>query len=272
MKGKRVIVTGAGRGIGRAISILFAQRGAQVTLAARSRPQLEETAVLVSGAGAAAHVLPVDLIDTAQAVRMVDEAASAMGGLDVLVNNAGGWGDLPGAVGPVMDATPGGYDYVYTLNVRTPLFCSVRAAAIMRDQGGGGSILNMASVDGLGPTPGESLYGSAKAAMLNLTATMAYEFGHFGVRVNAIAPGVVETELTAPWLASERMRVERASFYPINRFGQPDDIAAAALYLCSDEASWVSGITLPVCGGQAATSDIFRWVRQHNAVPEDLRI
>ncbi len=271
-EGKRVLVTGAGRGLGRHLSQAFAAHGANVSLAARSADQLELAAADVRTEGREAWTFPVDLYDVAQAQRLVDDAAAAMGGIDILVNNAGGWGNVTGAVGSILEATVEGFDAVYHLNVRSPLFATIGAARHMIEQGSGGSVLNVASVDALAPAPTEALYASAKAAVLSLTRTLAYEFGMYGIRVNAVAPGVVETELTAPWLQTEEQRADRASFYPLNRIGTPDDVTAAALYLCSAQAGWVSGVTLPVCGGQFATSDIFRWVRAHNYVPEAAKI
>lgn len=271
-EGRRVLVTGGGRGLGRAIALAMAQRGASVVVAGRSVGQLEQTVQELEAAGAPSWALAVDLYHVDEAEQLVGRAIEAMGGIDVLVNNAGGWGTTTGAVGPIFEATVAGFDAVYNLNVRSPLFATIAAAKAMVAQGTGGCVLNIASVDGLAPAPTEALYASAKAAVLSLTATLAYEFGTHGIRVNAIAPGVVETEMTAPWLATEEMRADRASFYPLNRIGQPQDVAAAALYLCSEEASWVSGVTLPVCGGQYGTSDTFRWVRSHNPVPDSARM
>jgi NAD(P)-dependent dehydrogenase (short-subunit alcohol dehydrogenase family) len=270
--GRRVLVTGGGRGIGRAIALAMGARGAAVAVAGRTPGPLRETARDLGELGAASAVIQADLTDDAQAGQLVGETVAAIGGIDILVNNAGGWGDTPGAVGPILEATPEGFDFVFRLNVRSPLFLTIAAAKAMIGQGTGGCVLNIASVDGLAPAPTEALYGAAKSAVLSFTGTLAYELGPHGIRVNSIAPGVIETEMTAPWLATPEQRADRASFYPISRIGTPADVAAAAVFLCSPEASWISGVTLPVCGGQFGTSDIFRWVRSHNTVPDEARI
>ena len=203
---------------------------------------------------------------------MVEAAAGALGALDILVNNAGGITEVPGSIGPLADATLDAFDAMYALNVRTPLFAAVAACRVMSRQGTGGAILNIVSIDAVFPAPTEGIYGSAKAAVVNLTKVLAYEAGTDRIRVNAIAPGVIDTRLTEPWLRTDDQRADRASFYPLNRVGVPDDIAGAAVYLCSDEAAWVSGNVLYVTGGQLATSDVFRWVRAHNPVPDSSKI
>jgi NAD(P)-dependent dehydrogenase (short-subunit alcohol dehydrogenase family) len=205
-------------------------------------------------------------------VETVDAAARELGSLDVLVNNAGGITDLPGSIGPLAETTVEAFDAMYAINVRTPLFASLAACRLMARQGKGGAIVNIVSIDAVFPAPTEGIYGSAKAALVNLTRVLAYEAGKDRVRVNAIAPGVVETRLTEPWLRTDEQRVDRASFYPLNRVGVPDDVAGAAVYLCSEEAGWVSGNVLCVTGGQLATSDVFRWVRAHNPVPDSTKI
>jgi len=270
--GKKALVTGGGRGIGRAIALAFARQGADVALAARGRAELEKVAEEIRALGRKAFIHVLDLANTDHAVKMVNAAADELGSLDILVNNAGGITEVPGSIGPLAVATLDAFDAMYALNVRTPLFAAVAACRVMSRQSTGGAILNIVSIDAVFPAPTEGIYGSAKAAVVNLTKVLAYEAGTDRIRVNAIAPGVIDTRLTEPWLRTDDQRADRASFYPLNRVGVPDDIAGAAVYLCSDEAAWVSGNVLYVTGGQLATSDVFRWVRAHNPVPDSSKI
>jgi NAD(P)-dependent dehydrogenase (short-subunit alcohol dehydrogenase family) len=269
-EGKRAIVTGAGRGIGRAISLRFAGQGAAVTLTSRTKGELDGVAEEIRAAGGTAWVRPCDASDAGALEELVHDSAEEMGGIDVLVNNAGG-GDLSW-FGPIEDTGHDAFDAIMRLNLRGPFFACVRAVKEMTARRTAGAILNIVSIDGIFPAPGEAVYGAAKAAMVSVTEALAVEVGHHGIRVNAIAPSLIDTPLVAPWVATPEQRAERSSYFPISRLGTADDIANAAAFLCSDEAGWISGVTILVAGGQQATSDIFRWVRAHNPVPPDLRI
>lgn len=269
-EGKRVIVTGAGRGIGKAIALTMARQGAAVTVVSRTRTELDAVAAEIRAGGHSAWVRICDVSDAAATMALVDESTEEMGGLDVLVNNAGG-GDVD-QFGPLEDTDLGTFDAIFRLNLRSPFFACVAAIKNMTSRRTAGSLLNIVSLDGIFPAPGEAVYGAAKAAMVSITESLAVEVGRHGIRVNAIAPSLIDTPLVSAWVATEDARMDRASYFPINRLGTAEDIAGAATYLCSDEAGWVSGVTLPVTGGQQATSDIFRWVRAHNPVPADRRI
>ena len=153
------------------------------------------------------------------------------------------------------------------LNLRAYLFGAQAAARRMKELGNGGSIIMMSSIDSFYATPGgECVYGACKAAVNNMTQTFAVELGQHGIRVNAIAPAVVETPLTAPWLADPEDRRKRNAFYPLRRVGQPSDIAAAAVYFASDAAAWISGAVLLASGGAVYTSDPFRYLQAVNGL------
>ena len=265
-EGKNTIVTGAGRGIGRAVALAFAAQGADVVLAARTVDQLESAADEVRGLGRRAWVVPTDMADLDQALELIEKATDVMGSIDILVNNAGGVSHIPGGPGPVQHMTPEVFDVLYNLNFRSPFFASVKAAEHMKTNGGG-NILNVASIDGLSPTPGRAVYASAKAALINMTKSMAVELGAHGIRVNAVAPALIDTELGG--IGSEEERVDEAALFPISRVGTPEDVASAAVYLCSDEANWITGAVLRVAGGKQTDLDHVRWLRRVNPVPDD---
>lgn len=272
LRGKKALVTGGGRGIGRAIALLFARQGADVAVAARTATELEVVGDEIRSLGRQAWGFEADLSRYPAGIDLVDRAAAEMGSIDILANNAGGGSSVPGGIGPLREATPEGFEHVFELNLKAPFFAAQRAAELMIAQRRGGAILNIASIDGVYPAPGEAVYGAAKSALISLTETMAIEYGTHGIRVNAIAPSLIKTSLVARHLQTEEQYAARASYFPINRVGEPDDVAAAALFLCADEADWISGITVLVAGGQHATSDLFRWVRRVNEVPESERI
>lgn len=265
MHDKICVVTGAGRGLGRAIALAYAGQGADVVLAARTRADLEAVAREVEAKGRRALVHPADVTDTAQLKSLADAAVKAFGRIDVWVNNAGGFSSEPGATSEWLDVTEAGWDAMLRLNLKAQVFGAQAAARAMRASGKGGCILFLSSIDSFYAAPGgEGIYGACKAAINNIVQTMGIELGQYGIRVNAIAPAVVETPLTAPWLATAEDRRQRAAFYPLRRVGQPEDVAAAAVYFASDAASWVSGAVLLVSGGAVMTSDPYRYLMRVN--------
>jgi 7-alpha-hydroxysteroid dehydrogenase len=265
LTGKSCVVTGASRGLGRAIALAFADQGADVVLAARSRGDLEQVRAEIEAKGRRAVVQLTDVTDAGQLTAAAEAAARAFGRLDVWVNNAGGDASIAGGWAEWLDVTETGWDRMLQLNLKAQVFGAQAAARVMRDGKTGGAIIFLSSIDGFYAAPGgEGIYGACKAAINNITQTMAVELGQHRVRVNAIAPALVETPLTAPWLATEADRTARAAFYPLRRVGQPSDVAAAAVYFASDEAAWVSGAVLLVSGGAVMTSDPYRYLMRVN--------
>jgi len=265
LSGKACVVTGASRGIGRAIALAFAAQGADVVLAARTRDDLEEVRELIEAQGRRAAVQPTDVTDLDQLREAAAAAVRQFGKIDVWVNNAGGFTAAEGSTSEWLDVTAAGWEQMLRLNLTAQVFGAQAAARAMRRQGTGGVILFLSSIDSLYAAPGgEGIYGACKAALNNITQTMAVELGQHRIRVNAIAPAIVETPLTSPWLATAEDRRSREAFYPLRRVGQPGDVAAAAVYLASDEAAWVSGAVLLVSGGAVMTSDPYRYLMRVN--------
>ncbi len=265
LAGKSCVVTGASRGLGRAIALAFADQGADVVLAARSAGDLEALATEVRGKGRRALVRPTDVTDVGQLRALAEAAVAGFGRLDVWVNNAGGDTSIAGGWSEWLDVTEDGWERMLRLNLKAHVFGAQAAARAMRQQGTGGAIIFMSSIDSLYAAPGgEGIYGACKGAINNVTQTMAVELGQYRIRVNALAPALVETPMTAPWLASESDRRLRAAFYPLRRVGRAADVAAAAVYFASDEAEWVSGAVLLVSGGAVMTSDPYRYLMKVN--------
>ena len=249
LSGKAVVVTGAGRGIGKGISRSMAKCGASVVLAGRSAAPLDAMAQEVRALGVRAITVPTDITDPAQIDALVQATLTEFGRIDCWVNNAGSANAED--VGPLIDLTPERFDNVVDLNLKWTFFCAQAAARQMIAQGGGGSIINISSRSGSQPNPMTGQYGAAKAGIENLTATMAVEWGHHGIRVNAIAPGLVPTEESlATGSMSKPSRVARQiEAVPLRRLGTVDDIGAASAFLASDEAGWLTGETIQITGG-----------------------
>ena len=262
---KICVVTGASRGIGRAIALRFADQGAHLVLAARSQRALDDVRARIEAKGRQACALTTDVTDLSQLRALADTAVARFGRIDVWINNAGGFTEDPGSTSEWLEVSEAGWDQMLQLNLKAQVFGAQAAARVMRDQGTGGSIIFLSSIDSLYAAPGgEGIYGACKAAINNITQTMAVELGQYRIRVNAIAPAVVDTPLTASWLATEDDRRMRSAFYPLRRVGEPDDVAAAAVYLASDDAAWVSGAVLLLSGGAVMTSDPYRYLMRVN--------
>ncbi|MDT3439340.1 glucose 1-dehydrogenase [Pseudofrankia sp. BMG5.37] len=252
LTGRCAIVTGAGSGIGRGIAQMFAAAGAAVVCADISAPAAEETAGLVRGSGGVAKAATVDVSSRAQVADLVASAVAEHGRLDVICNNAGIIIDVP-----VLDLDEAELDRVLAVNLKGVLFGCQEAGRAMA--AAGGSIINMASGAVDAAAPGLAAYGISKAGIVQLTKTLAVELGHDGVRVNAIAPGLIETSMTRRHYARPDGSVDedrRAAVLqpmrktsPLGLIGAPEDIAWAALYLASDAARFVTGQILRPNGG-----------------------
>ncbi|MET0370402.1 MAG: SDR family oxidoreductase [Sphingobium sp.] len=260
LKGKTVVVTGGGRGIGRGIARAMAQAGADLVITGRSPGPLDETAAELRGLGAEVAVVPADIMSFAGIAQVVD-AARAIGGRDYIdcwVNNAGS--ASPGDVGPLMTMDERQWDAVVDLNLKWTFFAAQAAARVMTR---GGSILNISSRSGSQPCPMTGNYGAAKAGVENLTATMAVEWGHLGIRVNAIAPGVVLTESSSS-MSSESRRKRQIETVPLRRLGEVDDVGPLAVYFAADESSWTSGTVVQVTGGSRIPVGVLTYLHHVN--------
>jgi len=241
LDGKVALVTGASRGIGLAIARRLAEAGAAVMLSSRKPEALDDAARQLEGCGGAVAWHAAHAGDPEQAAACVDATVERFGSLDILVNNAA----TNPHFGPVLSIDRAQATKTLEVNLLGVLaFCQAAYGASLRARGG--SILNVASVGGLGPEPGIGWYNATKAAVIHLTRQLAYELAP-GVRVNAIAPGLVRTYFArALWEGHED---EVSPHIPMRRIGEPDDVAGAALYLVSDAAAWVTGTVLTVDGG-----------------------
>lgn len=247
LKGKIGIVTGAGSGIGRACAIALAKEGAQVALVGRRKERIEAVAHEI---GKRAFPIPGDVTKTNEINRVLDQTVSRCGPLNFLLNNAGIL-----QIGNAEQISEDQWDRVFNVNVRAVWLLSRAALPHMRSAGGG-SIVNVASTLGIVGARNRAAYAASKGAVVLLTKSMAVDHGHENIRVNAICPSFVESELTAAVMAQAgdavAARRERTAAHPIGRLGQPEDVAGLAVYLASDESSWVTGAVLPVDGGYLA--------------------
>ncbi|MCG3197514.1 MAG: Dihydroanticapsin 7-dehydrogenase [bacterium] len=242
LKDKRIIVTGGGSGLGKAIALRSAEQGAKVLITARRAARLEATAKLSDQI----HYVSADLTSEEGPQNVVEEAVKVLGGIDVLVNNSGIF------ISPPIEETPMElYDKLFNVNVRG-LYRMTRAALPELRKGNGPNIINMASIVGLIGIPNVTCYSATKGAVIQITRSLAAELGPEKIRVNCVCPGLVRTELTEEMMKDESFLKQILPNYALGRFGVPDDVAHACVYLASDEAAWLTGVVLPVDGGYTA--------------------
>lgn len=243
LAGRTALVTGATSGIGKAIAVALARRGARILVSGRDIARGEAVVASITADRGTADFIPADLQDAASARDLARRALARAGQIDILVNSAGIF-----PFGPTADTTEDDVDRVYAINVKVPFMLVAELAPKMADRGKG-AIVNISSMVGDFAMTGMGLYGSSKAAINLLTKAWAAEFGPKGVRVNAVSPGPTRTEGTA---GMGDALDQLASLAPAGRPAAPEEIADAVVYLASDQASFVQGVVLSVDGGRAA--------------------
>jgi NAD(P)-dependent dehydrogenase (short-subunit alcohol dehydrogenase family) len=249
LAGKLALITGAGSGIGKAIALAFAAEGAKVALMGRRLDRLQEVVGEINSRGGKAVAVAGDVAKAGDAERAVQGTVALLGGLNILVNNAGIL-----SVATVETVPEEEWERVMTVNVKGPFLMSRAALPEMR-KAGGGAIVNIGSIVGLIAIKNRAAYCTSKGAVTMLTKAMALDHAHENIRVNCICPALVETELVQRLFASAdgaAVKRERIAGFPLGRMGQPQDVAGMAVFLASDEASWVTGTAIPLDGGLSA--------------------
>jgi NAD(P)-dependent dehydrogenase (short-subunit alcohol dehydrogenase family) len=242
-----VLITGALAGIGRATAVAFAQEGARVVVSGRREEEGRKLETELRKLGVEAEFIRADVRHEEDVRNLVDQTVKRFGRLDVAVNNAG----TEGKTGPITEQSPESYAGTFDTNVLGVLLSMKHELRVMSAQKGG-SIINISSTFGRIGAAGAALYVASKHAVEGLTKSAALEGAPFGVRVNVVAPGPVETEMLSRFAGSDERKAAFASGVPLKRLGRPEEIAEAILFVASDKASFVSGASIPVNGGKAA--------------------
>ncbi len=245
---KVVLITGAGNGIGRATAIAFAQQGASVVVADICQSDGEETVAKITEAGGTAIFILCDVTKDQDVQLMVASTLEVYGKLDIAFNNAG----IEIEKGRLADAEESVYDKIMDVNVKGIWRCmKYQIPALLKQSSS--AIVNTASIAGLGAAPTMSIYSASKHAIVGFTKSAAIEYGKEGLRINAVCPAVIDTEMFERAIENDPQKAEYVKgLHPIGRIGQPEEVAAAVLYLCSEQAGFTTGIALPIDGGVTA--------------------
>jgi NAD(P)-dependent dehydrogenase (short-subunit alcohol dehydrogenase family) len=247
LAGRRALVTGASRGIGRAIALGLAQAGATVAVSGRKKAALEEVVTAINNAGGVAVPVVQDVTRPEDCRRGTAQAIAALGGLDILINNAG-----MEEVMPSLEIDEALWDRILDTNLKGAFFCAQAAAAEMKRSEKGGAIINLCSLTSYRGIPTAVPYGASKTGLLGMTRALAAEWAPMKIRVNAVAPGYFRTELTEVFYHDASWQEAMLRKIPQGRFGQFDDLTGAAIFLASDAAAYITGQCLGIDGGTLA--------------------
>jgi NAD(P)-dependent dehydrogenase (short-subunit alcohol dehydrogenase family) len=247
LSGRRALITGASRGIGQAIAVALAEAGADVAITARTREALDETKALIDETGRRCAALVHDVRDVTASAAVAKDAAKDLGGLDILINNAGFE-----HVRPSMDIDEALWDQILSTNLKGAFFCAQAAGRLMAETGGG-AIVNLCSLTSYVGIPTAVPYGASKSGLLGMTHALAAEWAPHNIRVNAIAPGYFRTAMTEVFYENEDWQARMLDKIPQRRFGQQSDIGGVAVFLCSEAAAYITGHCIPVDGGYLAS-------------------
>jgi dehydrogenase/reductase SDR family member 4 len=244
LTGKVAVITGASKGIGEAIALLYGSTGAQVVVSSRKQEAVDNVAASINNAGGKAIAIACNMGDMSDVQKLITETITAFGRIDILVNNAA----TNPTFGPVIETNEAAFDKIMNVNVKGPFELAKKAYPFMKEKKSG-SIINISSVGGLRPEAGLGIYSMSKAALISLTKVMAKEWGEDNIRANVICPGLIKTKFSEALWSNDKIMHTMMKMLPIKRVGTSEEIAALALYLGSDASAYSTGSVFTADGG-----------------------